>query len=118
MIRGKNDFQVPIEHLTRFNENDPWTPGKVLATIDRNALYRSQHRKRAQHESAAFSHSARIVQTVGHQIDDYQAQYFGEKLEGQALKELAIKLASTENMDWESINMEFESIREKRGLTW
>ncbi|WP_302822678.1 relaxase/mobilization nuclease domain-containing protein [Eubacterium callanderi] len=118
LIRGKNDFQVPIEHLTRFNENDPWTPGKVLATIDRNALYRSQHRKRAQHESAAFSHSARIVRTVGHQIDDYQAQYFGEKLEGQALKELAIKLASTENMDWESINMEFESIREKRGLTW
>lgn len=118
LIHGKNDFQTPIEHLTRFNIRDPWTPEKIMDTLDRNALYRSLHTKRDEHDHAAFNHMARVAQTVGHQIDDYQAQYYGEKLEGQALKELAIKLASSENMDWETINMEFESIGEKRGITW
>lgn len=118
LIRGKNNFQTPVEHLTRFNENDPWTPGKITDTLDRNALYRSLHTKRAEHDHAAYSHIARVAQTVGHQIEDFQAQFYDEKLEGQALKELAIKLASTENMDWESVNIEFESIGEKRGITW
>lgn len=118
LIRGKNDFLTPVEHLTRFNVHDPWTPEKIMDTLDRNALYRSLHTKRDEHDHAAFNHMARVAQTVGHQIDDYQAQYYGEKLEGQALKELAIKLASSENMDWETINMEFESVGEKRGITW
>lgn len=92
---------IPITQIQRFSPYDYWNEEKMNETFYRNSIYRHLNTKYDSYERNYFRSTAQAVMHVQNQLDDYAGGTGYEKLEGQALKELAISLSSSEFMHWE-----------------
>ena len=111
---------VPIERLNRYGDGDFWTISKMKDTFDRNTYYGKKAPVKSEYERKKYVRTVGVCRNVrsqiAHQIEAYHASAGGmqyEQLEGQALKELAIRLASSEKMDWESKGYDYEKGSER-----
>ena len=108
-IKVNDHLTVPIERLNRYGDGDFWTISKMKDTFDRNTYYEKKAPVKSEYERKKYVRTVGVCRNVrsqiAHRIEAYLASAGGmqyEQLEGQALKELAIRLASSEKMDWES----------------
>lgn len=119
-IKVNDHLTVPIERLNRYSDSDFWTILKMKDTFDRNTYYGKKAPVKSEYERKKYVRTVGVCRNVrnqiAHQIEAYNPSSGGmqhEQLEGQALRELAIRLASSEKMDWESKGYDYEKGSER-----
>lgn len=101
-----NDPPIPLERIPRHHKTDRWDLNKVKETLGRNdycaKYFPAQiYKERRQLRGTIKRASALGSRLFGNEASGNGGLLSGRKLEGQALKELAIKLSSTSGMNWD-----------------
>lgn len=102
-VKGKTgQSEIALEDIPYLKKqnNVKWSASRLNDILDRNAFYYAKHSVRKASVSAAFQRIAQTARSLRQSFDDYNQNHAGEKLEGQALKELAISLSASEMMYW------------------